>query len=235
MKRISHTNHSLMRSLIAAVLALVLFASPMFVGSASASNQYYVGEVVTFGRYEQDNNPRDGAEDIQWIVIDKDGDYIMLISKYCLDAIPYHDTLESINWEFSSLRHWLNEDFLETAFTPAQRKNIAYVENQNPEHYVAKTSSGRATIDRVFILNLEEAENLFDSYASRMSGPTAYAIAQGAYINNDNLMGWWWLRTTSFKNDHVTYVASGGGVSHEGRDVNRTDAGVRPVIWVKVA
>lgn len=35
----------------------------------------------------------------------------MLISKDCLDCEPYHDTLEPINWEYCSLRRWLNEDF----------------------------------------------------------------------------------------------------------------------------
>ena len=159
----------------------------------------------------------------------------MLISRYCLDAIPYNDTLEPINWEHTSLRRWLNEDFLETAFTRAEQRIIMAVENENPKHDIAKTSSGRSTIDRVFILNMEEAEALFDSNSDRISGPTAYAAARGAYVNNNNLMGWWWLRTTSFKTDHVTYVASGGGVSYEGREVTRDDAGVRPVIWVNVA
>lgn len=47
-------------------------------------------------------------------------------------------------------------------------------------------------------------------------------------------MGWWWLRTTSYKLDHVTYATSGGDVSSEGRQVIRQDAGVRPVIWITV-
>lgn len=44
----------------------------------------------------------------------------------------------------------------------------------------------------------------------------------------------WWLRMTSYLNDHVTYTTSLGGVSVNGREVTRQDAGVRPVIWITV-
>lgn len=122
------------RKIRTAAIALAIIAATvlcMFTASASADG-YQIGDIVTFGTYEQDNNRRDGAEDIQWIVIDQEDDRIMLISKDCLDSKPYHDTLEAINWEFCSLRQWLNEDFLETAFTKEERIRIVEVTNENP-------------------------------------------------------------------------------------------------------
>lgn len=226
----------IIRKIRTAAIALAIIAATvlgMFTASASAEG-YQIGDIVTFGTYEQDNNRRDGAEDIQWIVIDQEDDRIMLISKYCLDCKPYHDTLEPINWEYCSLRQWLNEDFFNTAFTKEEQERIVVVTNENPEHERAKTSSGRSTIDRVFILSRQEAMELFTTYASRKAAPTNYAVAQGAYKNENNLMGWWWLRTTSYMLDHVTYATSGGDVSSEGRQVIRKDAGVRPVIWLTV-
>lgn len=219
--------HVISMAIIAAIV-LCLFAA------SAGAEDYQIGDTVTFGTYEQDNNFRDGAEDIQWIVLDRMGDHVMLISKHCLDNVSYHDTLEPINWEFCSLREWLNTDFFEAAFTEEEQARIVAVNNENSEHDLAKTSSGRSTEDRVFILSREEALELFDSYSSRMAAPTSYAIAQGAYRYEGNLMGWWWLRTTSFLHDHVTYVTSGGDVSSDGRAVNRTDAGVRPVIWITI-
>ena len=58
MKRISHTKHSLLRSVIAALLALVCFASPLLVASAYAAGWY----CPSCGRYN-DNNfcPKDGT------------------------------------------------------------------------------------------------------------------------------------------------------------------------------
>ena len=213
---------------MAAIMAIVMY----FLAASASADGYEIGDVITFGTYEQDNNRRDGAEDIQWIVLDQKDDQIMLISKYCLDSMPYHNALEPVNWEYCSLRQWLNTEFLETAFTEEERSRIVEVTNDNPEHDRAKTSSGRSTIDRVFILSRQEAQDLFTSYASRKAAPTDYAIARGAYVNKDNLMGWWWLRTTSYKLDHVTYATSGGDVSSEGREVTRSDAAIRPVIWI---
>lgn len=133
-----------------------------------------------------------------------------------------------------SLRQWLNEDFYNAAFTEEEQKRIFVETNENPEHDPYKTSSGRTTVDRVSVLSQEEANSLFTTVAERMAAPTAYAKAQGAYLNPETKTAWWWLRTTSYLNDHVTYTTSLGGVSVNGREVTRQDAGVRPVIWITV-
>lgn len=158
----------------------------------------------------------------------------MLISRYCLDSKPYNDTLEATNWEYCSLRQWLNEDFYNAAFTEEEQERIFVETNENPEHDPYKTSSGRTTVDRVSVLSQEEANSLFTTVTERVAAPTAYAKAHGAYLNPKTKTAWWWLRTTSYLNDHVTYTTSLGGVSTDGRDVNRTDAGIRPVIWIAV-
>lgn len=196
------------------------------------AEKYRVGDIITFGTYEQDNNRRDGAEDIEWIVLDQRGNQVMLISKYCLDSKPYHDTLEPITWEHCSLREWLNDEFYDTAFSTEEQERIIIVSNENNEHDVAKTSSGRDTIDWVSILSKEEAEDLFATVTERIAAPTEYAKARGSYLNPETRAGWWWLRTNSFLSDHVTYATSLGGVSANGREVTRQDAGVRPVIWI---
>ena len=57
MKRISHANHSLLRGMIAAVLALVCFASPLLAASAFADGWY----CPNCGRYNDSNFcPKDG-------------------------------------------------------------------------------------------------------------------------------------------------------------------------------
>lgn len=193
---------------------------------------YQIGEEISFGTYEQNNDPSDGTEDIQWIVLKQENDRVMLISKYCLDAKPYNSTLESVDWAHCSLRAWLNDEFFDSAFMAEEQARILTVTNENPAHDLAQTSSGESTADRVSILSREEAEDLFKTVTERITAPTAYARAHGAHLNTDTRAGWWWLRTTSFLNDHVTYVTSLGGVSVDGRAVNRTDAGVRPVIWI---
>lgn len=218
--------------IISALLVLVLAVSMNPFLPQAHAEEYHVGDIITFGTYEQNNNRKDGPEDIEWIVLEQKEDRLLLISRFCIDCKPYHSSLEPVTWETSSLRKWLNHDFIDKAFSEDEQSRILTVKNKNPDHTLAETSSGRDTDDQVFILTMEEAKELFSSYSSRQAKPTAYAIAQGAYVNPDNQMTWWWLRTTSWLTDHVTFATSGGDVSVEGREVNRQDAGIRPVMWI---
>ncbi len=44
-----------------------------------------VGDIVYFGAYEQDNNTSNGKEDVEWIVLAKENEKALVISKYALD------------------------------------------------------------------------------------------------------------------------------------------------------
>ena len=72
-----------------------------------------VGETIVFGAYEQDNDTSNGAEPIEWSVLAKEDDRILVISQYALDCQPYNKKNESVIWETCSLRSWLNDIFLE--------------------------------------------------------------------------------------------------------------------------
>ena len=58
-------------------------------GGTKAESFRTVGNIVAFGRYEQDNDLTNGPEPIEWIVLDVvDGEKTkaLLLSKYGLDA-----------------------------------------------------------------------------------------------------------------------------------------------------
>lgn len=76
------------------------------------------GNVVTYGHYEQDNDTANGKEPIEWVVLDVQGDKALLISKYGLDVRPYNTEYNHVTWEECTLRTWLNDTFLNAAFTP---------------------------------------------------------------------------------------------------------------------
>jgi ABC-type antimicrobial peptide transport system permease subunit len=86
--------------------------------------QSEIGDIVTFGHYEQDNNQEDGKEKIEWIVLDKKDNKALLISKYALDCQPYHKVREPITWGNCTLRRWLNNAFLHTAFSAKEQSII---------------------------------------------------------------------------------------------------------------
>ena len=59
-----------------------------------------LGSIVTFGRYEQDNDPENGQEPIEWFVVDLDkaNRRVLLLSRYVLDAYPYN-LVDLFEWD----------------------------------------------------------------------------------------------------------------------------------------
>ena len=47
-----------------------------------------VGSIIKYGYYEQDNDLSDGKEEIEWLVLNKTGNKVYVISKYVLDGQP---------------------------------------------------------------------------------------------------------------------------------------------------
>lgn len=191
-----------------------------------------VGDCVIFGSYEQDNNTSNGFEDIEWIILDKKGEKVLVISKYAIDCKPYNECNEDITWETCSLRKWLNNDFINTAFSADEKAMIPTVTvsaDKNPEY---STNSGNATKDQIFLLSIIEANKYFSSNSTRKTKPTYYAIANGTFYNNANNHCWWWLRSSGYYQENCAYTDSLGAVNTYGTGVDDNDLAVRPAMWI---
>ena len=55
-----------------------------------------VGSYILFGEYEQDSDESTGKEAIEWLVLDKQDDKMLVISRYGLDGQPYHAEYDKI-------------------------------------------------------------------------------------------------------------------------------------------
>ena len=84
-----------------------------------------VGDIVYFGTYEQDNDTSNGKEDIEWLVLAKKGNRILVISDKALDRQPYNSSRTRVTWETCTLRKWLNNDFINAALLP--RKGLRFL------------------------------------------------------------------------------------------------------------
>ena len=197
-----------------------------------------VGDIVYFGKYEQDNDASNGAENIEWIVLARAKDYYLVVSKYALDCKPYDEKFESVTWQTSSLRNWLNNDFLNKAFTEEEINQIPTVQvtaDKNPSY---STNPGVATSDKIFLLSIKEAEQFFATDKERKCAPTAYAKAQGVYTNSNYQTSsgeaacWWWLRSPGGNQATAADVYHDGGVVYYGDDVNFANGSVRPALWI---
>ena len=191
------------------------------------------GDTFTFGQYEQDNDPENGPEPVEWQVLAVENGRLLLISRYALDAKAYNEPFLFATWQRSTLRKWLNGDFYDTAFSPAEKGIIAEVKNDNPMNPSAGTRGGGATKDRIFLLNIDEAARYFPDDEARQCEATEYTKAKGAYIS-DNGNSWWWLRSPGRSGSAAAIVLDVGYVTHLGYAVNDTFNTVRPAFWLEL-
>lgn len=198
-----------------------------------------VGDKVRFGTYEQDNDISNGKEDIEWRVLIKENNRILVISDKALDCQLYNVKYDVVTWKTCTLRKWLNDDFFNSAFTDAEKMCIPTVTvsaDKNPKY---STYSGKTTKDKIFLLSTKEAEKYFVDDEERKCIPTDYAIAQGVYTSDNHTINgvgtcYWWLRSPGSIQSCATLVYADGVFSERGYDVNRSCSAVRPAIWITI-
>ena len=214
------------------------------------------GNTVTFGRYEQDNADENGREPIEWIVLRKQDDRILLLSRYGLDTeASVFIRGDGSQWENSSFRTWLNETFLETAFSPSEQEEILITEVDNSKEQgfscivkKVKTGDEPDTMDKVFLLSVKEFVDYFapvnnkgkwtsESAATRatdyarMSRNAIGRKAEGEwYDGNTN----WWLRSPSINSKKATAYVTPEGMLKDDDSVGGVSATVGPAIWIRL-
>ena len=193
-----------------------------------------VGSYIYFGAYEQDNKESTGKEDIEWLVLDKQEDKMLVISRYGLDCQRFHNERAAVTWETCSLRGWLNGEFYETAFIPEEKNVIGtslVTAEANMRYY---TPAGNDTTDHVFLLSIDEANRYFlDDFDREIVG-TPYCCEQGAYKDPDYGTCMWWLRSRGFDSSQAVYVNTDGGVIYSGDFVHFVRNAVRPAMWINL-
>ncbi|MBR3740440.1 MAG: TIR domain-containing protein [Clostridia bacterium] len=206
---------------------------------------YSVGDYVTFGHYPQTREGNDSTP-IEWLVLDRGLHKALLISRYALDAKPYNIDDKNTTWEKSTLRAWLNDTFMNKAFTEQEQTGILLtnVDNSISQGYWT-TSNENHTQDRIFLLSYTEASKYMD-FSHSGDGinsksqvvPTAYALLEGASSSNDSktangaAVGRWWLRSPGRNQSIAMYVDYDGSFSS--RSVSNSSVCVRPALWIDI-
>ena len=194
-----------------------------------------VGDHICYGNYPQSGS---SPEPIQWQVLAVKDDKALLISDMLLDSQPYNLRKTSVTWENCYLRGWLNDDFLNTAFTSDERQRIAEVTNSNPKNPKYGTAGGSATTDRIFCLSIDEFQNYCDHGVQTKGVPTQYAMDQGCWITDKyssgsiKYTGWWWLRSSGDDTDRAAGVNARGVLDRSGYDIEQKTGSVRPSFWL---
>lgn len=222
-------------------------------------------ESIKLGKYEQDNNKDNGEEDIEWIVLKKDGTKLLLLSKYILDKYEYYDGTGFIEWNESNLRNWLNTYFYNTAFDEEEKSFIirsayknysidVHTEIDRKDHVY----EGMVTSDLVTLMGFDEliecfgrpSDNENDQFHVRKLAAKPTEFAKNIYrqyriklmVAKDNSWykdcGVYWLRN-KFNYDSSPYTNMVETVWYDGTFNTSQDTdsgvGVRPMILIDVA
>ncbi len=187
------------------------------------AEKHAVGEEITMGRF--DRNTPGQMQDIVWQVLDIIDDKALIISRDVLTFAPFHEEWGRMVWEDCSLRKWLNEAFIQTAFTEEERSRIACKQIRNKDNEMFGTDAGADTEDSVFLLSLEEAREYYDSDGLRQAkaAPSAAETVP------------WRLRTPGYKGGcYNAYVRPSGMINIHGCFNDQEGFGIRPAMWIKL-
>ena len=196
-----------------------------------------IGDEIYFGNYPYE---ADGSKkNIEWIIIEKKEDgSATLLSADAIDYVRYNSVNEKTTWETSSIRAWLNKDFLNDAFSTEEKDYIlpSYLSNKDNAKY--SISGGKDTEDIVFLLSIEEAERI--DIGQRITRLTPYAESNNKQASKSSKKKkstnyYWWLRSPGGGEEYAAYIKDDGKIYDGGRYVNSAGVAVRPAIRINLS
>lgn len=220
-------------------------------------------ETLLLGSMEQDGNPANGVEPIEWLVLDVQDGKALIVSKYALAYLPYSGGNATATWEDSYLREWLNGTFYEAVFTQEERNRIIPTQVDNGRTSTVYMDAGGDTVDAVFILDSFDVQNYFgvNAYLEENKFYSENAICEAveavSVLAEDYSMGeesyggfyarygysaravegsgcWYWLRGPGlYTTGNARLVGGNGSVHDMGGFVTEANF-VRPAMWVEL-
>ncbi len=173
-----------------------LYATPYSQDYNNYVGRFANGETITYGKTYYFK-----VEPIRWRIITTDDSTAFLICDSAIANIPYDN--DSNNYSDSSIRQWLNGEFINAAFDVEAQKLIKTTEVDNS--ITSSTGNGSSytlenTYDKIFVPSSRDVTNYlwgFDSNLgakdpARQIEASDYARAEGCFVSRD--LCFWWLR-----------------------------------------
>ena len=213
----------------------VLTALCIFRSSTAAFSEDFmtgeVGDILSFGEYEQDADENDGSEPIEWIILEKSSGELLLVSRCVLDIHEYFypgtaDCDSVVTWENSDLRTWLADGFAEEAFSDRDWTRLLDMkcENENRTRE-GLTAALDETKDKIAVMSYGELLKWFPQESDRITDFSE----RSAETDSESV---WWLRTTD-GGEAVYAVRSEDGKVGTVSMINQK-YGIRPMIRISM-
>ena len=191
-----------MKKLFTAILCLTLCLA--FAGSAMA-------RTVSFGSA--------GYEPLRWDVLYSNDRYSILLSEKCVACHPFGG---SNSWSSSSLRSWLNNAYLYSAFTSSERRAMYSVEGD----LIRIPSVGDMTNPQYgFSANRDARDR------DRSARASSQAINQGVWTNDSGYCSYYTMTPCDRTSMYQIRTDGRVGVAR----IDRDNVGVRIIIKVETS
>lgn len=188
--------------------------------------------IINGSKYHKTENNYFKYEPIKWRVLHYENSEAFLLADAILDSQPYHSENEEIDWEKSSIRAWLNNEFINKAFSNEENKAINTVELINKDNSKYGTQGGKNTSDKLFLLSLSEVDE------TEESKEYGFWDKKTRKCKNDNFFEetyFWWLRSPGNSSHDAAGVYYYGWVFGYGYDVQEPAGGIRPALYLNLS
>ena len=247
MNKNSHIYRILLCIVIILSAAVLLFTSGLADKAKTDPSALAAGDVFTFGRYMQSNT--NDLSPIEWVVLERNKNQITAISVKILENAEFHDKEGGVYWPKSSIRKWLNSDFLKIAFTADEQKAMLEKSRKTSVYYTEKKLQSK---EKVFLLNSDEVYYYFvdrDSAGRKVSDykyvkkTMQYEAAQETVharnlrfipAGRDENYGSWWLRTACENEFAVMLIQYAERSLQYHSSPHGNEYGIRPVIVIDI-
>ncbi len=147
----------------------------------------------------------------KWRIIDIQGNQALLLKDLALPGMAYNSKKGDVTWEQSSLRNWLNTEFLEQNFTKAEKENIVLTGVINNDNPLYGTDGGNDTQDYVYLLSIDELNQYKDFIPELKSNS--------------------WLRSPGNQQSSTAFLSVNGLPMEYGYEATSKEFRVKPVMW----
>lgn len=188
--------------------------------------------IINGSKYHKTENNYFKYEPIKWRVLHYENSEAFLLADAILDSQPYHSENEEIDWEKSSIRAWLNNEFINKAFSNEENKAINTVELINKDNSKYGTQGGKNTSDKLFLLSVSEVDE------TEESKEYGFWDKKTRKCKNDNFSEetyFWWLRSPGNSSHDAAGVYYYGWVFGYGYDVQEPAGGIRPALYLNLS
>lgn len=220
-------------------------------------------DCIWFGNYWQNDTNKDGKADkrdakepIKWRILSVDETSAFLLADNTLEYKPYNEIYINALWENCTLRSWLNgypssyniceknyksDNFMNAAFSSQEQYAISYTNIMNKGNTKYGTEGGNITIDKIFLLSIEEISDIEYGFSAGTEEDTYTRRAYNSmYVNQQEKetfpsgAGWWWLRSPGVSSISTSYIEYFGKCDMFGSANGYGEKAVRPALYLNL-